>query len=159
MVWDTAGQEEYEKLRPLTYKDSDIIILCYSIDSQDSYYNIIEKWYPELRYYCPTVPVVLVGNKKDIRDDSKKLNAKKSPSNFFNLAKNELFVDSIEGEHLCKRIKANHFLECSVRTGENVKEVFDYAGLIVEMNSKLIKENNKINKNGCFKSLLKCEIM
>lgn len=160
MVWDTAGQEEYEKLRPITYKDSDIIILCYSIDNPDSYSNIIEKWYPELRYYCPTVPVILVGNKKDLRDQKNESDRMKQDLNFSNLS-SLVFIDSIQGDNLCKRIKANHFLECSVRTGENVKEVFDYAALIAEMNSKLIKENKKINKTGCFKFCFneKCEIM
>ena len=31
-LWDTAGQEEYEKLRPLSYSQSDVILVCFSID-------------------------------------------------------------------------------------------------------------------------------
>ena len=60
-MWDTADQEEYEKLRPLAYKNSDLIIVCYSIDNPESLANVIEKWYPELRYFCPNTPIILVG--------------------------------------------------------------------------------------------------
>ena len=31
-LWDTAGQEEYEKLRPLSYNQSDVVLVCFSID-------------------------------------------------------------------------------------------------------------------------------
>jgi small GTP-binding protein len=62
VLWDTAGQEDYERLRPLSYPDSNVIVMCYSIDSQDSLSNISDKWNPELRYYCPKAPIILVGN-------------------------------------------------------------------------------------------------
>ena len=39
-LWDTAGQEEYERLRPLTYHGSDVILMCYSIDYPDSLENV-----------------------------------------------------------------------------------------------------------------------
>ena len=60
-MWDTAGQEDYERLRPLSYPDSNVILMCYSIDSPDSFDNISDKWNPELRYYCPKTPIILVG--------------------------------------------------------------------------------------------------
>ncbi|CAH8451972.1 unnamed protein product [Schistosoma curassoni] len=47
-LWDTAGQEDYDRLRPLSYPDTDVVLLCYSIDSPDSFANIEEKWLPEL---------------------------------------------------------------------------------------------------------------
>lgn len=31
--------------------------------------NIPEKWTPEVKHFCPTVPIILVGNKKDLRND------------------------------------------------------------------------------------------
>ncbi|WP_411023650.1 GTP-binding protein, partial [Salmonella sp. s51228] len=59
-IWDTAGQEEYDRLRPLSYPDTDVILLCYSVDNPDSLENISEKWVPEVRHFCPTVPIILV---------------------------------------------------------------------------------------------------
>lgn len=67
-LWDTAGQEDYDRLRPLLPRH-----WCYtdvfSIDSPDSLENIPEKWTPEVKHFCPNVPIILVGNKKDLRND------------------------------------------------------------------------------------------
>ena len=68
-LWDTAGQEDYDRLRPLSYPDTDVILMCFSIDSPDSLENIPEKWTPEVKHFCPNVPIILVGNKKvSVRD-------------------------------------------------------------------------------------------
>ena len=66
-LWDTAGQEDYDRLRPLSYPDADVILICFSIDSSDSLRNITDKWVPEVNHFCPNVPVILVGNKMDLR--------------------------------------------------------------------------------------------
>ena len=63
-LWDTAGQEDYDRLRPLSSPDTDVILMCFSIDSPDSLENIPEKWTPEVKHFCPNVPIILVGNKK-----------------------------------------------------------------------------------------------
>jgi small GTP-binding protein len=69
-LWDTAGQEDYDKLRPLSYPQTDGFLLCFSISSPNSFANIKSKWYPELVHYCGTnVPIVLVGLKSDLRTD------------------------------------------------------------------------------------------
>ncbi|CAH8470140.1 unnamed protein product [Heterobilharzia americana] len=70
-LWDTAGQEDYDRLRPLSYPDTDVILMCFSIDSTDSLDNIIEKWHPEVKHFCPNVPIILVGNKQDLRSDER----------------------------------------------------------------------------------------
>lgn len=43
-LWDTAGQEDYDRLRPLSYPKSSVIVACYAIDDPDSYYNVPDKW-------------------------------------------------------------------------------------------------------------------
>ncbi|VEL32280.1 unnamed protein product, partial [Protopolystoma xenopodis] len=70
-LWDTAGQEDYDRLRPLSYPDTDVILMCFSIDSTDSLENIVEKWHPEVKHFCPNVPIILVGNKRDLRNDER----------------------------------------------------------------------------------------
>jgi GTPase SAR1 family protein len=42
-LWDTAGQEDYDRLRPLSYPDSHVILICFSVDSPDSLDNVQEK--------------------------------------------------------------------------------------------------------------------
>jgi len=68
-LWDTAGQEDYDRLRPLSYPDTDVIIICYDISNPDSLTNIPEKWLPEVKHFCPNAPILLVGNKKDLRNE------------------------------------------------------------------------------------------
>lgn len=76
-LWDTAGQEDYEKLRPLSYPNTDVFLLCFSLVNPTSLKNVFEKWSPELRHYAKKVPVILVGLKKDLRDEFARRNNKK----------------------------------------------------------------------------------
>ncbi|XP_048129407.1 rac-like GTP-binding protein RHO1 [Rhodamnia argentea] len=62
-LWDTAGWEDYNRLRPLSYRGADVFILAFSLISKASYENVSKKWIPELKHYAPGVPIVLVGTK------------------------------------------------------------------------------------------------
>ncbi|MEQ2283298.1 hypothetical protein AMECASPLE_009722 [Ameca splendens] len=66
-LWDTAGSEGYEQLHTLAYPQADVFIVCFSIGSPSSYANINLKWKPEVFQYCPKVPILLLGTKKDLR--------------------------------------------------------------------------------------------
>src|SRR3989338_8127363 len=55
-LWDTAGQEEHDRLRPLSYPQTDVFLLCYSVISPASYKNVQDKWYPEIVHHCPSSP-------------------------------------------------------------------------------------------------------
>ncbi|KAF7845012.1 rac-like GTP-binding protein 5 [Senna tora] len=68
-LWDTAGQEDYNRLRPLSYRGADVFLLAFSLISRPSFENVKKKWVPELRHYAPSVPIVLVGTKLDLRED------------------------------------------------------------------------------------------
>ncbi|KAE8654054.1 Rac-like GTP-binding protein RHO1 [Hibiscus syriacus] len=60
---DTAGQEDYNRLRPLSYRGADVFILAFSLISKANYENVAKKWIPELKHYAPDVPIILVGTK------------------------------------------------------------------------------------------------
>ena len=64
----TAGQEDYDRLRPLSYPQTDVFMLCYSVNSRCSFDNIQSKWIPEIHRFCPGTPVVLVATKDDLRN-------------------------------------------------------------------------------------------
>lgn len=66
-LWDTAGQEEYDRLRPLSYPETDLIFVCFAIDCPNSLENVMDKWYPEVLHFCPYTPLILVGLKSDLR--------------------------------------------------------------------------------------------
>ena len=62
-LWDTAGQEDYDKLRPLSYPNTDVFIICFSVISNLSFRNVKNKWVHELRFHMPGTKYLLVGTK------------------------------------------------------------------------------------------------
>lgn len=106
-LWDTAGQEDYDRLRPLSYPDSDIVLMCFSTTSKNSYESILEKWNPEVKHYLPSTPVILVGTKVDLRD------SKADDPN----AETTEYVTTDEGNQLAKEIKALLYMETSAKNG------------------------------------------
>ena len=123
VLWDTAGQEDYDSIRPLSYPDTDVILLCYSIDLRESFDNILTKWHDELKYYCPKVPVILVGLKKDLRNEAK-LDVRHSD---IQNANEQSFVSFEEGKKVSEQVGAAAFLECSSLKRDGVDEVFESA--------------------------------
>lgn len=122
-LYDTAGQEDYDKLRPLSYPQADIIVLCYSIAHPTSFENLQDKWIPEIQRYCPDVPFLIVGTQMDLRDD---------PATIEKLRRNRMKpVTSEEGDKLARKERAVKHMECSAKTLKNVKDVFDEAVIAV----------------------------
>ncbi|CAN1127328.1 ABC transporter B family member 13 [Linum perenne] len=136
-LWDTAGQEDYNRLRPLSYRGADVFILAFSLISKASYENIAKKWIPELRHYAPGVPIILVGTKLDLREDSQ----------FFNDHPGAVPITNAQGEELRKLIGALAYVECSSKTQQNVKAVFDAAIKVVLQPPKQKKKKRKGQKN------------
>jgi small GTP-binding protein len=123
-LWDTAGQEEYKKIRPLSYPQTDVVMICFSLVSQTSLENIQNMWIPEIKEYCPNVPYILVGMKSDLRDT-----VSQRPDEF--KSKGMQPVASSQGEAMQKVIKAQKYIECSARTQYHMKEVFEEAIKVV----------------------------
>ena len=118
-LWDTAGQEDYDRLRPLSYPETDVFLLCFSIDSPASFENIRAKWYPEVSHHCRKVPIVLVGLKLDLRDDKETVER---------LRKEKLAPITYEqGMRMAEEIRAFKYVECSALTQKGLKNVFDTA--------------------------------
>jgi Ras-related C3 botulinum toxin substrate 1 len=72
-LWDTAGDKDYDRLRPLSYPKTDVFLICFSLVDPDSFANVRTKWYREIRHQCPNTPIILVGTKEDLRDDKSTL--------------------------------------------------------------------------------------
>ncbi|XP_060800188.1 ras homolog family member Ub isoform X3 [Neoarius graeffei] len=116
---DTAGQDEFDKLRHFCYSRTDVLLLCFSVVSPASFQNVGEKWVPEIRRRCPLTPVLLVGTQCDLRQDVKVL---------IELARRrERPVPEQDARALADKIGAVTYVECSALTQKNLKEVFDAA--------------------------------
>uniref|UniRef100_A0A671NL32 Rho-related GTP-binding protein RhoG n=1 Tax=Sinocyclocheilus anshuiensis TaxID=1608454 RepID=A0A671NL32_9TELE len=134
-LFDTASQEDYDRLRPLSYPQTDVFLICFSLVDSDSLENVSEKWYPEVRHHCPDTRIILVGTKLDLRDDKdtiEKLKKKKqSPITYH------------QGLAVAERIGAVKYLECSALTQKGLKMVFDEAVLVVLDPSPVKKRERK----------------
>jgi Ras-related C3 botulinum toxin substrate 1 len=130
-LWDTAGQEDYDRLRPLSYPQTDVFLICFSIVSRASFDNVKAKWAPEIEHHAPAVPIILVGTKLDLRDDE----ATKESMRKMRTTP----VQYEEGLACSREIRAQKYLECSALTQRNLKSVFDEAiryvalGLVVQL--------------------------
>ncbi|KAA1472863.1 ras-domain-containing protein [Dentipellis sp. KUC8613] len=114
-LWDTAGQEEYERLRPLSYSKSHVILIAFSIDTPDSLENVTVKWIEEVRSICgPVIPIILVGCKADLRPprDAPNIND---------------YVSRAQAERVAQAIGARAYKECSALKIEGVDDVFEAA--------------------------------
>lgn len=116
-LWDTAGQEDYDRLRPLSYPQTDVFLICFSLASPSSFENVHTKWYPEVSHHAPGVPIILVGTKLDLRDDRETLESLKE--------KKLSPITYTQGVQMSKEIKAVKYLECSALTQKGLKQVFD----------------------------------
>ncbi|KAG8191774.1 hypothetical protein JTE90_026809, partial [Oedothorax gibbosus] len=116
-LFDTAGQEDYDRLRPLSYPQTDVFLVCFSVVSPSSFENVKEKWVPEITHHCQKTPFLLVGTQIDLRDDGVTVEK---------LAKNKQKPITYEqGEKLAKELKAVKYVECSALTQKGLKNAFD----------------------------------
>ncbi|WWC59710.1 uncharacterized protein I303_102272 [Kwoniella dejecticola CBS 10117] len=113
-LWDTAGQEDFDRLRSLSYADTHIVMVCFSVDSPVSLDNTESKWIHEVNEFCPGVKIILVALKCDLRED---------PVIKEKLAKRSLHpVTYDEGLSVARAIRASRYLECSAKHNRGVQE-------------------------------------
>ena len=122
-IWDTPGQDEFDRLRPLSYQDAKCILLCFAMDKRSSFINLVERWVMEVNYYCKEVKIILVGMKLDLRTSSKDS------------------VQDAEAEKFVKDHKLVAYIPTSAKTGQNVDKVFPQ---VIECSQKQKKVCNII---------------
>lgn len=120
-LFDTAGQEDYDRLRPLSYPQTDVFLVCFSVTSPASFENVREKWFPEIAHHCPGVPALIVGTQVDLRDD---------PAQMEKLGRQKMKpITQDMGERLARELGAVKYVECSALTQRGLKNVFDEVSL------------------------------
>ncbi|KAG0737884.1 hypothetical protein G6F57_012879 [Rhizopus arrhizus] len=117
-IWDTAGQEDYDRLRPLSYPETDAVVICFSVDNINSFQNVRDKWLPEVKHFCgKDISLILVGLKIDLRS-----------------SKSKMTISQEQGMKLAKEIGAK-YEECSAKENRNIKQVIQLAAQVA-MKSK-----------------------
>ena len=134
-LWDTAGMDDYDRIRPLSYPQTDVFLVCFSVVSPTSFENVANKWAPEINHHCPGVPKILVGTKLDLRDDGATIEKLKE--------KNLTPITPQQGEAMRRKIGAVAYTECSALTQRGLKEVFDNAIGIVISFPNFVKKMEK----------------
>ncbi|KAE9981377.1 hypothetical protein EG328_011727 [Venturia inaequalis] len=117
-LWDTAGQEEYDRLRPLSYPETDLLFVCFAIDCPNSLENVMDKWYPEVLHFCPTTPIILCGLKSDLRNKKTCIDLLKTQG--------LTPVTPGQGQAVANKMGAR-YMECSSKENIGVEEIFDTA--------------------------------
>lgn len=120
-LWDTAGQEEFDRLRSLSYSDTHTIMLCFSIDSRDSLENVQNKWVGEIADHCEGVKLVLAALKCDLRNDDD------DDDDDGTRQRSKSLITYDEGLAMAKKIGALRYLECSAKKNRGVNEAFTEA--------------------------------
>jgi len=110
-LWDTCGESDYGRLRPLSYPPTDVFIISFSLTDILSYWDVTETWFPELRHHCPNVPFILVGTKMDLRNTN---NWKQC-------------VTKAQGIALALSVGAATYVECSACNESSTTFVFEQA--------------------------------
>ncbi|ODV72133.1 Rho family GTPase RHO5 CYBJADRAFT_178217 [Cyberlindnera jadinii NRRL Y-1542] len=119
-LWDTAGQEDYDRLRPLSYPQTDIFLVCFSIVEPASFKNVKNKWIPEIRHHSSDeIRIILVGTKSDLKDDPHTLDRLEESGNEP--------VSQAEAKKLVKELGLQGYVECSAATQAGIEDVFETA--------------------------------
>jgi len=116
-LWDTAGQDDFQMMRPMSYQNADIFLVFFAIDNPVSFQNVKYKWIPEItKGDSREVPRILVGTKNDCRDDETRLTELR--------AKNIKPVTYKQGKKLAKETNCVSYIECSAITNKGFRDVF-----------------------------------
>jgi cell division control protein 42 len=127
---DVLGQEDYDHLRPLSYPQTDVFLVCFSVTSPASFENVKEKWFPELHHHCPGVPCLIVGTQVDLREN---------PQVMEKLQRQEQRpVAPEQGERLARELGAVKYVECSALTQKGLKNVFDEASILFRVKALFV---------------------
>uniref|UniRef100_UPI00398F7845 rho-related GTP-binding protein RhoH n=1 Tax=Pristiophorus japonicus TaxID=55135 RepID=UPI00398F7845 len=107
-LWDTSGSDSFQGIRPLSYQQADVVLICYSVANPMSYLNVRNKWMPEIRSFLPKTPVLVIATQIDQRDIG-----------------TFRTITTVDGKRLARDIRARGYLECSAITNRGVQEVFE----------------------------------
>lgn len=119
-LWDTASHESYNRLRPLSYTNADLLMVCYAINDGDSLQHVEDRWFPEVKHFCYDTPIMLVGLKSDLYNDVGIGNNKRNA-----------LLDAEKVDKKAESLGAVLHMQCSAKTLKNVDDLFQTTMVIL----------------------------
>jgi small GTP-binding protein len=110
-LWDTSGQEDYNRLRPLSYPDTNVFLVCFSVGSPEEQQQIKRRWAPEAKHFCPGVPLILVG----IEPAERKVSL-------------DIASERRQGLDLAGKVGALTYIQCNPEANKGVEDVLHAVG-------------------------------
>ncbi|XP_029950026.1 rho-related GTP-binding protein RhoH [Salarias fasciatus] len=133
-LWDTAGNDNFRQIRPRSYHQADVVLICYSVANPNSLASVQRKWILEVRENLPKVPVLLVATQTDQRE----MGVHRSSC-----------ITAAEGRRVAQEIHAKGYLECSSLSNRGVQQVFEYAVRTVVNQAKKRARRRMFSLNQC----------
>lgn len=110
-LWDTAGNDNFRQIRPRSYQQADVVLICFSVANPNSLANVQRKWINEVREHLPKVPVLVVATQTDLREMGSRVSC----------------ITPAEGKQVAQELHAKGYLECSSLSNRGVQQVFEFA--------------------------------
>ncbi|KAI9359616.1 P-loop containing nucleoside triphosphate hydrolase protein, partial [Zopfochytrium polystomum] len=115
-IVDTAGSEDLDRLRPFAYDGVHMWLVCFAVDDIQSLVSVFERWVPEVKYYHPEIPLILVGCKADLRSGEPNGDPDGSSARA---------VSTAAGRAVARKIDAHKYIETSAKAGLHISDFFD----------------------------------
>lgn len=133
-LWDTAGNDNFQRIRPRSYQQADVVLVCYSVANPTSLANVHSKWLPEVRENLPKVPVLVVATQTDLREAGPYRGS---------------CITAAEGAQVAREVRAKGYVECSAFSNRGVQQVFEYAVRIAVNREKKQARRRMFSINQC----------
>eukprot|EP01130_Rhizamoeba_saxonica_P011641 TRINITY_DN4839_c1_g2_i1.p1 TRINITY_DN4839_c1_g2~~TRINITY_DN4839_c1_g2_i1.p1 ORF type:complete len:124 (-),score=25.02 TRINITY_DN4839_c1_g2_i1:53-424(-) len=119
---------------------TDVFLVLFSLISKTSLDNVVQRWVPEIKHYCPNAPFMLVGTKMDMREDDQVVETLR--------LRGKMVVNYEDGLNVANSVGAYRYMECSAMTQKGLHEVFNEAIRSV-VSPGGVKKGSKKKKKGC----------
>lgn len=128
----SPGSVEFDRLRPLSYTQTDVFMLCFSVVDPLSFDHLRTKWAPEVKFHCPNCPIVVVGTMVDLRYD-KSVVARLAE-------RNQVPIETAVAQEMADELGARLYVECSAFTQAGLAAAIEGTAMAVLPDAKVAQE-------------------
>lgn len=111
-------------MRPLSYPQTDVVLVCFDLLSHESYDHVRDKWVPEIQHHAPKASFIIVGMKVDRRGDP-----------------DVVSITQKQGQKLAIELGAAGYMECSALTQRGLNQVIEETCRVVIDKDRKLQSN------------------